>query len=95
MQQGHLEISDFKAESLATWAAKATTKTPNFEQETPKDNFVLKTNTAAKGQFFILLEVKSKDKTEVYEAAVNQTKGDIFKLKSKDNTLIKSVLVEL
>jgi hypothetical protein len=94
-REGHFEMSDFKAESLTAWAAKAKTKTPNFEQETPKDNFVLKTNTVAKGQFFVLLEVKSKDKIELYEAAINQAKGEVFKLKSKDNTLIKRVLVEL
>ena len=42
-----------------------------------------------------MLEIKSKGKTELYEAAINQTKGEIFKLKSKDSSLIKSALVEL
>ncbi len=93
-REGHFDISDFKAESLATWAGKAKTKAPNFEQETPHDNFIIKTNTAAKGQFFIMLEVKSKDKTEVYEVVINEAKGEVFKLKTKDNSLIKSALVE-
>lgn len=93
-REGHFDMSDFKAESLSTWAGKAKTKTPNFDQETPHDNFIVKTNTAAKGEFFIVLEVKSKDKTELYESAVNQTKGEVFKLKSKGNSLIKSALVE-
>lgn len=94
-REGHFDMSDFKAEILATWTAKAKTKTPNFEQETPHDNFVVKTNTIAKGQFFVILEVKSKDKTELYEAAINQSKGEVFKLKSKNSALIKSALVEL
>ncbi len=94
-REGHFEMSDFKAESLPTWATKAKSKTPNFEQETPKDNFVVKTNSAVSGQFFVVLEVKSKDKTELYEAAINKANGEVFKLKSKDNTLIKSALVEL
>ena len=68
-------------------------KTSNFEQETPHDNFIVKTKTVAKGQYYILLETKSKDKTEVYEAAVSQTKGEVFKLKSKNNSLINSALV--
>ena len=93
-REGHFDISDFKAEALATWARKAKSKTPNFEQETPHENFVVKTNTVAKGQFFIMLEVKSKDKTELYEVAINQTKSKVFKLKSNDNSLIKSALVE-
>ncbi|WP_435355976.1 DUF4405 domain-containing protein [Emticicia sp. SJ17W-69] len=93
-REGHFDMSDFKTETLATWAGKAKTKTPNFEQETPHDNFIVKTNTAAKGQFFVILEVKSKEKTELYEAAVNQATGDVFKLKSKDGGLIKSALVE-
>jgi hypothetical protein len=92
-REGHFEIADFKAESLSTWSGKTKIKTPNFEQETPHDNFIVQTKTVAKGQIFILLEVKCKDKTEVYEAAVNQTKGEVFKLNSKNNSLIKSVLV--
>lgn len=93
-REGHFDMSDFKSETLGTWAGKAKIKTPNFEQETPHDNFIVKTNTVAKGEFFVVLEVKSKDKTELYEATVNQTKGDVFKLKSKGNSLIKSALVE-
>lgn len=94
-REGHFDIADFKAETLSTWSGKAKTKTPNFERETPHDNFVLKTNTSAKGQFFVILEVKSKGKVELYETAVSKANGDVFKLKSKDNTLIKSALVEI
>lgn len=93
-REGHFDISDFKAETLATWSGKAKVKTPNFEQETPHDNFILKTNTTAKGQFFVLLEVQSKDKNEIYEAAINSS-DEVFKLKSKDGILLKSAIVEL
>ncbi|CAH0994671.1 hypothetical protein EMA8858_00783 [Emticicia aquatica] len=94
-REGHFDISDFKAETLTVWSGKAKVKTANFEQETPHDNFVLKTNTTSIGQFFILLEVKSGNKTEVYEASVDKAKGDVFKLKSKENGLIARGLVEL
>ena len=93
-REGHFDIADFKAESLSTWSRKTKIKTPNFEQETPHENFILKTNTLAKGQFFVILEVKSKDKVELYECQVSKVNGDVFKLKSKDNTLIKSAFVE-
>ena len=94
-REGHFEMSAFKAETLPTWAAKAKSKTPNFEQETPHENFIVKSNTVAKGLFFVVLEIKSKDKTELYEASINTANGEVFKLKSKDNSLIKSGLVEL
>lgn len=94
-REGHFDISDFKGESLSNWAEKAKVKTANFEQETPHENFVLKTKTSAKGQFFVKLEVKSKDKTELYEAAINNANGEVFKLRSTANSLITSGLVEL
>lgn len=94
-KEGHFDIVDFNAEELGAWKAKAKTQSPNFEKETPHDNFVLKTNTVAKGNYFIVLAVKSKDKTAVYEANINESKADVFKLKSTDNSLISSALVEL
>jgi hypothetical protein len=42
-----------------------------------------------------MLEVKSGDKTALYEAAIDPSKGEVFKLKSNANSLIKSALVEL
>ncbi len=94
-REGHFDMADFKPETLVTWAAKAKTKTPNFDQETPHENFVLHTNTTAKGQFFVMLEIKSKGKVELFEASISKARGEVFKLKSKDNLLIISGLVEL
>ncbi|AFK04580.1 hypothetical protein Emtol_3452 [Emticicia oligotrophica DSM 17448] len=94
-REGHFDISDFKSENLATWAGKAKSKTPNFEQETPHDNFILKTNTSAKGSFYVVMEVKSGAKNEIYEAAIDPSKAEVLKLKSKDGSLIKSAIVTL
>lgn len=94
-REGHFEITDFKAENLSNWAEKSKVKTPNFEQETPHENFVLKTKTSIKGQFFVKLEVRSKVKTELYEVVVNNVNGEVFKLKSRDNSLIVSGLIEI
>lgn len=91
-REGKFEFSDFKPESLPTWQAKTTSKLPLSEKDTPHENFVVNSKTSAKGTFYVFLEVKSKGKTEVYEAKVN---GGISKLTSKDNSLIKSGLVEI
>jgi Domain of unknown function (DUF4405) len=94
-REGHFDMADFKAESLPTWKAKASIKTSLSEKETPHENFVVNAKTSAKGVFYVMLEIKSKDKTEVYEAKIDETSGGISKLKSTTNTLIKSGLVEI
>lgn len=94
-REGHFDIADFKPESLPTWKGKATTKTSLSEKETPHENLVLNTKTSSKGTFYVMLEVKSKDKIEVYEAKIDETTGGIAKLKSTANSLIKSGLVEI
>jgi Domain of unknown function (DUF4405) len=91
-REGHFEFTDFKPESLPTWAAKTASKLPLSEKDTPHENFVVNTKTSAKGTFYVLLEVKSKDKNEVYETKIN---NGVAKLNSKGNTLIKSGLVEV
>lgn len=94
-REGHFDISDFKSTSLAKWQTVATVKTPLSEKETPHDNFVVNSKTSAKGIFYVMLEVKSKGKSEVYEAKVDETISGLSKLKLIDNGLIKSGLIEL
>jgi Domain of unknown function (DUF4405) len=94
-KEGHFDMADFKATSLPTWNGKATVKTALSEKETPHENFVVNAKTSSKGTFFVMVEVKSKDKTEVYEAKINETTGGIAKLKSTTNSLIKNGLVEI
>lgn len=93
--EGHFDMSDFKPTSLTKWQTVATSKTPLSEKETPHENFVINSKTSAKGTFYVMMEVKSKDKSEVYEAKVDETSGGLSKLQSKNNSLIKSGLVEL
>ena len=94
-REGHFDISDFKSASLAKWQTVATSKTPLSEKETPHENFVVNSKTFVKGIFYVMLEVKSKDKSEVYEAKVDETISGLSKLKSTGNSLIKSGLVEI
>ena len=94
-KEGHFEIKDFKPEALPQWQAKATSKTPLSDKETPHDNFVVASKTSLKGAFYVLLEIKTEQKTELYEAKIDNTMGSISKLKAKDNVLIKSGLVEI
>ena len=95
-REGHFELSDFNPASLPTWQAKVVSKKPNYEKETPHENFVINSRTTAKGTtFYVMMEVKSKEKSEVYEAKVDEINGGIAKLKSKESGLIKSGLVEV
>lgn len=94
-REGHFDISDFNPATLLTWQAKASIKSSLSEKETPHENFVVNSKTMAKGMFYVMMEVKSKDKNEVYEAKVDETTGGLSKLKSTGNNLIKSGLVEI
>jgi hypothetical protein len=94
-REGHFEMSDFKPTSLPTWQAKASVKSALSEKETPHENFVVNSKATAKGVFYVMMEIKSKDKNEVYGAKVEEGNGGISKLKSKSNSLIKSGLVEI
>ncbi len=94
-REGHFDISDFKPELLTNWQSKAIDKKANFEQETPKDNFALYTNSKAKGSFYVKMEVKSKEKVEVYETLIKKNESQVFKFKSTSNQLISSALAEL
>lgn len=93
--EGHFDISDFKPASLPTWQAKANMKSSLSEKETPHENFVVVSKTSAKGNFYVMMEVMSKGKNEVYETKVGEANGGISKFKSGGNLLIKSGLVEI
>jgi hypothetical protein len=94
-EEGHFDIKDFKPEALPTWHAKTDSKLPLSEKETPRENFVINSKTTAKGVFYVLIEIKSKGKTEVYEAKMDEAMGGIAKFQTKDKGLIKSGLVEI
>ncbi len=94
-REGHFDISNFKPESLPIWQAKASVKSSLSEKETPHENFVVNSKTSSKGIFYVIMEVKSKNTNEVYEGKVDQTTGGLSKLQSKNNSLIKSGLVEI
>ena len=94
-KQGEFERQPFSADALPTFKTRATDTKANFDKTTPTDNFILDTKTTAKGAFSVFLEIKNKDKTELYEAQIDTAKSDVFKLKSKDNSLIYKGLVEI
>lgn len=88
------QLQDFQQNVLPTWQAKANGIKANYDKETPNENFILKTSTAAKAPYFVMLEVKSNNKIEVYEAHIAASGNTVFRLKSKDNTLITRGIVE-
>jgi hypothetical protein len=91
-REGHFDHAPFKAEELPVFVKKATDKNANSPKETPRESFMINTKTIAKGSFFVVLEVKSKDKTELYEGQISD---GIAKLKANSGSLLKSVLVEV
>ena len=93
--KGEFERKPFSADVLPGLKAKSKDAKANFEGVSPMENFILNTNTSAKGNFSVLVEIKNNDKTELYEAQIDASKGEVFKLKSKDNSLIINGLVEL
>lgn len=93
--EGHFDISDFKPASLPTWQVKASIKSALSEKETPHENFVVNSKTTAKGNFYVMMEVKSRGKDEVYEAKIEAVNGGVSKFKTGGNVLIKSGLVEI
>ena len=95
LKEGNFKMNDFRPESLPRWNSKTTSKTPLLNKETPHDNFVIYTQTEATGLFYIMMEVKSNNATEIYTATINGTPGTIAKLVSADNKMIKSASVEV
>jgi hypothetical protein len=92
---GEFDSQPFTADALPTFKSKATDTKANFDKVTPMENFILDTHTSASGVFTVYLEVKNKDKIELYEATIDGSKSEVFKLKSKNNSLITNGLVEL
>lgn len=94
-REGHFAISEFKEESLPIWNSKTNSKIPNFDSETPYSNFLLNTKTTAKGKFYIVLEVKSHNKTEHFETLIDEQKGEIFLLEANPKTLLSNAFVQI
>ena len=94
-REGHFDMAEFNPASLPNWQAKASVKSALSEKETPHENFVVNSKTIAKGNFYVMMEVKSKNKNEVYEAKVDEANGGISKFQTKANSLIKSGLLEI
>jgi len=92
---GKLEFRDFDADNFQQWKSKTTTHVANYPKETPADNFFLKTKTKASRTFFVMLEVNDQGKTEHYEALIDSSKGEVFKLKPVDEGKLINVLVEV
>ena len=90
------EIKDFSSNFLPILMEKNPAIKSNYDKATPKDNFILKTQITQQMQlskYFVVMEVKSDQKTERYETSINKTENDVFKLKSESNTLINKALV--
>ncbi|MCW3083850.1 MAG: hypothetical protein JWP12_1216 [Bacteroidetes bacterium] len=65
----------------------------NFSNATPISSFMLETNTHAKNNFTICLEIMYAGTTEFYYATINASKNSTFLLQSSQNRFIKKGVV--
>jgi hypothetical protein len=90
--EGEVDEETFTASLLPRFNEKAKDAKPNYEA-TPNENFILETATTVNDKFYLNVEIKAGDKTELYTAFVDRARGDVFKLKSKEGTLLSRGLV--
>jgi hypothetical protein len=94
--EGEVEMKDFEAALLPIFNAHAKDQKPNYDKATPNNNFIINTNTVAKRNFYVLLELKNGDTIESYEALVDRSRGEVFKLKATEkNESSVSAIVEI
>lgn len=94
-KQAKATLTAFTPATLPVWQAKATDQKANYDKATPTDPFILKTKTAAKGTYHVMLAVLANGKTEQYEATVSAQKGDIYRLRSAGGQLLDRGIVVL
>lgn len=95
LAEGEYEYVDLRPETLSTWSAKTEARASNYEQATPTEHFYLHTKASVSPPFQILVEIHDADKSEVYRAIVDPAHGEVFKLKSVDNTLLANGLIQI
>ena len=95
MAEGEVTIEKLQPAVFPRWQSTTKDTAANYTGATPADNFFLATKTAATGKYHVVIEIKNKDTNEIYEALVDAAKGDVFSLKSKNNTLLQRALVEV
>jgi hypothetical protein len=95
IEEGEIEMKDMSAGALPVWQSKTKSSASNFDKATPLENFILSTKTTASGKYTVLLEIRNGDKTELYQAMIDQSKGKIFSLKSESHSFLVRGIVEL
>ncbi len=89
------ESTAFDGSATQTWKAKAKTTTANYPKATPTGNFILSTQTTAKGIFDIVLEIADQGKAETYRTRVNAKTSGAYLLQSPHGVLLSRAIVEL
>ncbi len=93
--EGETETKTFTPSLLPNWQTKTKDTAANYNDATPTDNFFLATKTKATGKFQVMLEARDGNKAELYKATIDQSKGDIFTLKSKTSSLLVRAIVQI
>ena len=79
--------------NLSQWASVAKGAKSNFNQEMPKDNFILHTKTTAKPPFTIKFEIEKGGISEVYASKVLSTNRQAYVLSLPKGILMKSGII--
>ncbi len=85
---------DFDILSMPKFHEYNPDKKPNYIGATPINSFILTTNTRESEEFTIYMEVRHKNKTELYHAFVIKSgANNVFLFQSTQNTFIKEAFV--
>ncbi len=90
-----LHYSDFQATLLPEFNKRSPDRNPNYGKSTPLNNFILETNVHVYNNFTLYLEIRNKDKTELYHSAIDTAKSDVFSLNSLKNEFIREGIVRI
>jgi hypothetical protein len=95
IEEGEISLEKFNPAVLPKWQSNTKDTAVNYTDATPSDNFFLHTKSIAVNKCYIMLEIKNNDKSEVYEAFVDPSKGNTYSLQSKDNSLLERAIVTM
>jgi Domain of unknown function (DUF4405) len=95
IEEGETSMKKLNPAVLPQWQSKTKDTAGNYQDATPTDNFFLHTKSIAVNKYYVVVEIKNEDKTEVYESFVDTSKGNIFSVRSKNNALLDRGIIEL
>jgi Domain of unknown function (DUF4405) len=95
IQEGEISMEKLNPAVLPQWQSKTKDTASNYADPTPTDNFFLHTKSIAVKKYYVMVEIKNDNTTEVYESFVDTSRGNTFSIRSKNNALLDRAIIEL